>query len=202
MTHERSRRARRRTSSRSACAPNEARGVAPSSNQIGCDERLGGTSRGPASLHAGSCVHRTRGSQDPNQTRAMMRHSRRSRASARAAELLLWSSRRIARCRPHDESYAVNLTTNRTVDLATNRNAMRRKVMSIHPPTGSQTSTNGSTRELLQRGLSFDVQERLETLERLVAEPFDPTKIGRALESAVLFAPRHDPLGLCRSDGR
>src|SRR6185436_18858504 len=53
-----------------------------------------------------------------------------------------------------------------------------------------------------ERGVALDVEERLELLERLVAEALDPSQIGDSLEPAVLGPPGDDPLGLRRTDRR
>lgn len=46
-----------------------------------------------------------------------------------------------------------------------------------------------------ERSLAFDVQIRLELLESLVAEAFDPPQISRAFKPAVFLAPCHDAFG-------
>ena len=53
-----------------------------------------------------------------------------------------------------------------------------------------------------ERGVALDVEQRLETLEGPVPEALHAAEIGDALEAAVLLPPGHDPLGLCRADGR
>src|SRR5512139_3227236 len=52
-----------------------------------------------------------------------------------------------------------------------------------------------------QRGLALDVEQRLQPLERLVAEALDAAQVDDALEAAVLGAPRDDALGLRGPDG-
>src|SRR3569832_1732724 len=47
-----------------------------------------------------------------------------------------------------------------------------------------------------ERGVTLDVEVRLELLERLVAEALHAAQIRGALEPAVLLAPVHDPLVL------
>src|SRR3569833_8520 len=57
-------------------------------------------------------------------------------------------------------------------------------------------------RSLRERGVTLDVEVRLELLERLVAEALHAAQIRGALEPAVLLAPGHDPLGLRGPDRR
>ena len=46
----------------------------------------------------------------------------------------------------------------------------------------------------MQRRFTFHIEERLKTLERLVAEAFDASQIGASSKRPVLLAPHDDPL--------